>query len=165
MTDRTRPDADALWDFSTAFYDRPRVADALLTLQDRDARDINLILFALWLGISGRPRLTPAALAAAATEIHPLRTELIEPLRALRRRLKLSADTDLVRLRNDVKRLELAAEEAIQRRLAGFAGSAGEADPVARRATARANLALYLGGEMAETEIFDAALDAFLHDS
>lgn len=162
MTDRASAEAAALWRFSTVFYARPGVGTALLALQERDGRDVNLILFALWLGVSGRPPLTRAALAAAEAETRPLRGELVEPLRALRRRLKSSSDTDLLRLRNEVKRLELAAEEAIQRRLAGSAGPAGEAGPAARLAAARTNLLLYLGRETAETRFICDALDAFL---
>lgn len=161
MTDRTSAEAAALWRFSNVFYARPGVGKALLALQERDGRDVNLILFALWLGVSGRPPLTCAALAAAEAGTRPLRDELVEPLRALRRRLKTSSDTDLLRLRNDVKRLELAAEEAIQRRLAGSAGPAGEADPAAGLAAARTNLLLYLGRETAETRSICDALDAF----
>src|SRR5947208_14107979 len=43
---------EAFWRFSLALYARPGVADALIATQDRTARDVNLILFALWLGAS-----------------------------------------------------------------------------------------------------------------
>src|SRR5580700_6044309 len=56
---------EAFWRFSLAFYERPGVAEALITLQDRDGFDINLILFALWLGISGHGPLGGDTLAAA----------------------------------------------------------------------------------------------------
>ena len=45
---------EAFWRFSLAFYERPGVADALIALQDCDGFDVNLVLFALWLGVSGR---------------------------------------------------------------------------------------------------------------
>jgi uncharacterized protein (TIGR02444 family) len=45
---------EAFWRFSLAFYERPGVADALIALQDREGFDVNLVLFALWLGISAR---------------------------------------------------------------------------------------------------------------
>src|SRR4029077_986465 len=55
------PDADQrpddLWRFSLAFYALPGVARALIALQDRDGLDVNLMLFAMWLGISGPGRL------------------------------------------------------------------------------------------------------------
>ena len=51
-------DNEALWRFSLAFYARPGVSEALIGLQDRAGLDVNLVLFALWLGVSGRSRLT-----------------------------------------------------------------------------------------------------------
>ena len=55
---------EAFWRFSLVFYERPGVADALIALQDRGGFDVNLILFALWLGISGRGLLGGDTLAA-----------------------------------------------------------------------------------------------------
>jgi uncharacterized protein (TIGR02444 family) len=138
--------AAAFWRFSLNFYSRPGVADALIALQDKAGRDVNLILFGLWLGLSGRGRLDVAALAAAELATRKLRAEIVIPLRQLRRRLPASAEDDIRRLREAVKRLELAAERAAQRRLAARAGPvARAADPGRRRADAQANLALCLG--------------------
>ena len=53
---RSVRDEEALWRFSLAFYARPGVAEALIALQDRAGLDVNLMLFALWLGVSGRSR-------------------------------------------------------------------------------------------------------------
>ncbi|HEY1259272.1 MAG TPA: TIGR02444 family protein [Stellaceae bacterium] len=168
MTDRlcaaTAGDAPAaaeLWRFSTRFYARRGVAEALLGLQDRDGCDINLVLFALWLGISGRKRATRALFAAAERDTRALRRELVEPLRALRRRLKGQADPDLRRLRAEVQALELAAEQAVQRRLASHAGPVFATDRAERLAAAQANFRLYLGRETAETAVICAALAAF----
>ena len=49
-------DDEALWRFSLTFYARPGVSEALIALQDRAGFDVNLMLFALWLGVSGRRR-------------------------------------------------------------------------------------------------------------
>ena len=143
-------DAD-LWQFSLEFYARPGVADALLRLQDRDGCDVNLVLYALWLGCRGR-RLDAAGLAAATAAATPLRQALVEPLRALRRRLKDDPDPEVQRLRERVKALELEGEEAIQRRLAALPPASTGADAVA------ANLALCLGPAAASSEA--AALGA-----
>ncbi len=138
------PESD-LWRFSLDFYALPGIAPALIALQDRDGLDVNLMLFALWLGISGRGRLDHDNLAAAEQAVRDIRTEIIEPLRALRRRLKDKPDSDVQNLREGVKALELAAEKLVQTRLAGLTGSAdaGLAAEV-RLAAANANLALYL---------------------
>jgi uncharacterized protein (TIGR02444 family) len=159
---------DAFWRFSLAFYERPGVADALIVLQDREGFDINLVLFALWLGISGRGTLGGDALAAAERVAATLRSEIVEPLRRLRRKLRHHPDGDVQRLREGVKALEIAGEKLVQERLARLAGS-GCAKPCAEgwRAAAHANLALYLGGEgicSKEAEVIEEALDAFAQD-
>jgi len=157
-----------LWRFSLAFYARPGVAPALIALQDRKGLDVNLILFALWLGVSGRGRLDRRQLATVDRAIRPIRREIAEPLRALRRRLKSSPDSDIQRLREAVEALELEAEKAALRRLAlGAAPPDDDADPAAGLAAARANLALCLGPETAlaaEAAVICEALARFAAD-
>jgi uncharacterized protein (TIGR02444 family) len=156
---------DTLWRFSTAFYARADVAEALIKLQDRAGFDVNLMLFALWSGLSGRNRVTAAELAAAVRAAGPIRSELVEPLRSLRRRLRSNPDADIQRLREEIKRLELAAELILQTRLARIAGTPGsDHDPASRLAVAEANLALYLGPEAAgsaEAAVIRGALRAY----
>ena len=81
-------DDEALWRFSLAFYTRPCVSEALIALQDRAGRDVNLMLFALWLGVSGRSRLSEEKLAVADRIARSIGVDIVEPLRALRRKLK-----------------------------------------------------------------------------
>ena len=134
-----------LWVFSLVFYEQPDVKSALLALQDGAGLDVNLILFALWLGLSGRGRVDDRAVDAADRSVRVLRAEVIEPLRALRRRLKSAADADILRLREGIKALESEAEKAAQERLAALAGPAGKTDASVCLADAEANLALYCG--------------------
>src|SRR5689334_13312505 len=89
------PAGEALWRFSLAVYARPGAAEALLALQDRAGRNVNLMLFALWLGVARGERLVAATLAAAETAIAPLDAGLVMPLRALRRSLKGAGDRDV----------------------------------------------------------------------
>ncbi len=155
---------DAFWRFSLAFYERPGVADALITLQDRDGFDVNLVLFALWFGISGRGVLGGGSLAAAEQLAGTLRSEIVEPLRRLRRKLRHHPDGDVQRLREGVKVLEIAGEKLVQERLAQLAGRGGGAktDPKGRRAAAHANFTLYLSGvRCKEAAVIEEALDAF----
>jgi uncharacterized protein (TIGR02444 family) len=159
------PEDDALWRFSLAFYAFPGVAQALITLQDRDRLDVNLMLFALWLGVSGRGRLSSDGLALADRAISTIRVEIVEPLRALRRRLRRDPDADVQRLRESVKALELEAEKLAQRRLAG--PSRGETSPADRLAAAHENFALYLGRKKvcgAEAVVIRKALEVFVLD-
>ena len=141
-----RGNAAALWRFSLAFYARPGIAEALIALQDRAGIDVNLALFALWFGLCGRGRLDAAEFAKAERAVAAVRSDIVEPLRRLRRRLKSEPDRDLQRLRARVATLERAAERVLQQRLADLIDRpAGSADPKACVADARANLALYLG--------------------
>jgi hypothetical protein len=55
-----------LWPFALGFYARPGVAAALIALQDNAGVDVDLVLFAMWLGLSGGGRLDAPGLAAAA---------------------------------------------------------------------------------------------------
>lgn len=156
---------EALWSFSLAFYERPGVAEALVALQDKYGCDVNLILFALWVGVSGRGVLGADLLAAAQREAAALRAEIVEPLRSLRRRLRDHPDSEVQRLREGVKGLELAGEQLVQRRLARIAGTEdANASPAIRRAAAGTNLALYLCADSArsrEAVIISEALGAF----
>src|SRR4249920_2076160 len=109
-------DEEALWRFSLAFYARPCVSEALIALQDRAGCDVNLMLFALWLGVSGR-NLTKEELAIADRIARSIKANIVEPLRALRRKLRADPDLDIQHLREGIKALELTAEKAIQVRL------------------------------------------------
>lgn len=159
-------DDEELWRFSLTFYAFPDVARALIALQDRDGVDVNLALFALWLGISGRGQLGNDALAAAERAAGTVRDEIVEPLRAIRRRLRHHPDSDVQHLRERVKALELAGEKLVQARLAHLAGPALDELPAERRlATADANLVLYLGSERArsaEAVIIREAVESFM---
>jgi uncharacterized protein (TIGR02444 family) len=147
-----KPDVagEALWRFSLALYARPGVAEALIALQDRAGCDVNLVLFALWLGAVRGRRLAPAQLAAAATAIAPIGLEIVRPARQLRRRLKTEPAADLKDLRRRLLALELAAERRVQDRLAATATAPfAEGD---RGAAAEANLAVALGAEAQSPE-------------
>src|SRR5438067_7576165 len=141
---------EAFWRFSLAFYARPGVAEALIALQDRAGMDVNLMLFALWRGAVHGHLLTTAELEAAEAAIAPLRRAVVEPVRALRRRLKGASEPDMQALRRRIAVLELAAERTVQARLAATVGVPDEAGD--RRAAAEGNLARYLGGEAGSAE-------------
>jgi uncharacterized protein (TIGR02444 family) len=146
MNERMGSTNAELWRFATAYYAQPGIATALLTLQDREGLDVVVILFGLWHGMSGRGRLDQRQLAAADRAVGAIRRAVIEPLRALRRRLKSIPDPDIRRLREGVQALELEAEKAALHRLAAIAAlpDAG-LDRAARLDAAHANLALCLG--------------------
>jgi uncharacterized protein (TIGR02444 family) len=157
--------ASGLWEFSLEFYARPGVCAALIEFQDRSGLDVNLILFALWHGLSGRGRLDGERLAVADQAVRTIQVEIVAPLRALRRRLRNEPDADTQRLREAIKVLELDAEKIAQARLDGCAGPpATDANPAERLAAAGANLALYLGSDRARgaaAAVIRKALEGF----
>jgi uncharacterized protein (TIGR02444 family) len=154
---------EAFWRFSLALYARPGAAPALIALQDRSGRDVNLMLFALWVGAVRGFRLAAADLAAAEAASIDLRRPIVEPLRGLRRQLKDDPDPDLQEMRRRVLMLELGAERRVQQRLAAsLPADASPVQPDTRLVAAEANLALYLGAEdrSAEADLVRAALAA-----
>lgn len=99
------------WDWAVASYERPGVAEVCLRLQDAHGQCVPLLLWAAWGGETQAPVAAEAAAQARSW------LEIIEPLRAVRRRLKtpVSRDDDIARLslRERVKATELAAEQAL----------------------------------------------------
>ena len=152
-------DGEAFWRFSLALYSRPGIAEALIRVQDRAARDVNVILFGLWLGACQGRLLDAGDLADAEAAIAPIVASAVAPLRHLRRQLKAPVnpdpdpDPDIQALRRRIAGLETAAERRVQYRLAAQAsrisGAAPEEDGLA---AAQANLALYLGDEAGSPE-------------
>jgi uncharacterized protein (TIGR02444 family) len=158
-------DGPPLWRFSLAFYAAPSVARSLIALQDKDGLDVNLMLFALWHGVSGRGRLDSDGLRAAGRAAGKIRADIVEPLRTLRRNLRQNPDADVQRLLDGVKALELAAEKVVQSRLTRLAGPCDASrSRHARLDAAYDNFALYLGSEgvgSAEAVAIRQALEAF----
>lgn len=136
----------AFWHFSLDAYRRPGVAMACLDLQDRHGCDVNLVLCALWVGASGRGRLTETDFGRLDSATSSWRRAVIEPLRALRRQAKHEADS--AALYETLKAAELEAEHVVQNRLEALAPPIAVAT-TARIADALANLAVCLGSEAA----------------
>ncbi len=165
MRDAEDSVSEGLWRFSLALYARPGVAAALIALQDRLGRDVNLMLYALWLGATQGRRLQARDLADAEAAVAPLAAGIVAPLRQLRRRLKEAPESDLQALRRRLLALEIAAERQVQARLAAMpAPEERTAAGAARLAAAEANLARYLGdaGCGPEASLVLAALRALI---
>jgi len=151
MSDAKSSTSDsAFWRFSLRFYALPEVAPACLALQDEANVDVNLLLFLLFLADSGRA-VSRDDVARLDASIAPWRSEVVEPLRTVRRQLKIGVGdmppATSEPLRNMVKKVELEAERLEQGRLENQAQKLGK--PGARADAARTNLAAYaehLGG-------------------
>lgn len=79
--------AEGFWEFSLAFYCKPQVANALLSLQDRRAADVNMLLAICWLATLGYEVPTNGLVEIDAA-VKPWRDKVINPLREIRRRVK-----------------------------------------------------------------------------
>jgi len=138
-----------LWKFSLAVYSAPGVSAVCLELQERRGADVNLVLFAAFVGWSGRGRLDRAVLR-----------------NALRRSLKtdLGAVTaaDAAALRQRVAAIEIEAEQLEQQVLARHLPAVVSNSSTDRSADARANLHAYLDGLPARVPARDEAAVAAL---
>jgi uncharacterized protein (TIGR02444 family) len=130
------------WSFSLQLYARPGIAEACIALQDGLGLDVNLLLFCCWHGHALR-KLDEQGLRQAIAAVQSWQSEVVKPLRAVRRRLKAGVPPITARecqaLRRKVGDLELESERIAQ--------SALEALPMPApgwRPAVEANLALYL---------------------
>ncbi|MDB4542905.1 TIGR02444 family protein [bacterium] len=111
------------WDFSLASYSRDGVPGSCLALQDDFNLDVNMLLYGAWLASQDK-RLDTEHLAALEVVIKPWREQVVEPLRALRRRWREYPPAGV--LRGEVKRLELQAERQQQDMMLAFLQAASE---------------------------------------
>lgn len=125
MSDLEDWQEEAYWRFSLGLYSRPGVAPACLTLQDDWGVDVNVLLIALWaVSLHGRA-IEPDELARADARVRAWRTEIIQPLRTVRRRMKTgpapAPGGGTEPLREQLKGIELRAEHVEQKVLAIWA--------------------------------------------
>lgn len=105
---------NSLLHFVTELYQQPGIETQCLAWQDHQGADIPLLLFICWYSVRyGRLPLT--ALHELIAESRALSSEVVEPLRRIRRRMKkqhVPAPRNAVwqRLRDQVKQTELTAE-------------------------------------------------------
>ena len=110
-----------LWAFSLAVYAGDGVADECLELQERLNLDVNLLLFAAFVGAVEGVQLEARDIAAADTAVAGWHGEIVRALRRTRRALK-PANADAgnplreasATLRTQVKAAELEAEKIEQ---------------------------------------------------
>ncbi len=155
------------WDYSIELYADEGVAGACLGLQQRHAVDVNLVLFCLWAGASGRDALGAARLERAMAAVAVWHEEVVRHLRKLRRRLKGGlnpAPGDLAQaLRHAVAAIEIDAEHVEQLMLAAtLEGPATGATEISRAGAAADNLWAYLAALGVEPEAADRADAAVL---
>ena len=108
------------WRFSLSLYRMDGVPPACIALQDGHGLDVNIMLFALWLGSRGRA-LEPAELTEADAAVREWRADAVVALRAVRRFLRTPPEAvdaaGAAALRERVKAVELELERLQQEAL------------------------------------------------
>lgn len=107
-------DLQSLTEHALALYAREGVSAACLLLQERTGLDVNVLLFAAWMGAARGKALGPKEVDEAQARVADWHNEVVRPLRAVRRRLKTgpapAPSEKTARLREKLQRLEIAAE-------------------------------------------------------
>ena len=137
------------WDFSLGVYMSEGVGPACLELQDAHELDVNVLLFCMWLGASGRGTLDAAEMTTALGAVEAWHHDVVRGLRAVRVRMKggmpPAPDELSESLRQRIQKAEIDCEHTEQLMLAGTIDRDADewraAD--ARLADAVANVATY----------------------
>jgi uncharacterized protein (TIGR02444 family) len=115
--------SNPFWDYSLASYTLDGVAPTCLVLQDTFGLDVNLLLYAAWLARMDQ-RFSEEHLVGMEAVIVEWRDQVIKPLRALRRQWQgYSRAADM---RDEIKALELRAEQQQQDRMFAFFQRTGD---------------------------------------
>jgi uncharacterized protein (TIGR02444 family) len=99
-------------DFALRVHREAGVEQACVLLQDRFGLDVNLLLFAARVGVAGQ--LTTDTFVAASERVAQWHSEIVRPLRAVRRRLKSgpppAPNPVTTELREQLKAVEIRSE-------------------------------------------------------
>jgi uncharacterized protein (TIGR02444 family) len=135
------------WQFSLHVYRTPGVAEECLEVQDRFGIDVNVVLYAAWLGAVRGIALEAADVGRIDEAVMVWSTEVVKQLRAVRRRLKLmpeAGDQEVQALRKRVAETELVSEQLEQALLYRLTDDVGRS-AAASVAIAAGNVAAVLG--------------------
>jgi uncharacterized protein (TIGR02444 family) len=112
------------WAFALQIYARPGVADACLRLQNEAGVDVMMLLMTVFAALRHRVLLTPSEIRELEEVCRPWREQIVQPLRAIRGRLKTgplpAPDSTTEPFRSTIKAAELAAERLQNQLLAEY---------------------------------------------
>ena len=109
-----RSNDNPFWRFSLAIYALPEVSNWCLRLQDQYQLDVNLLLYTVWRGSRGES-LGAGQLAQLESAVAAWRSQVLLPIRALRRQLKGIAEVEPTR--EQLLQVELSAEQQQQNKM------------------------------------------------
>lgn len=115
--------AERFWDFSVRTYRTSSVADACLALQNEYGADVNMLLFCIWTAAVTGPFDDELFECASEFSAH-WADNVVRPLRGARTWMKQSGcgsqpvpEDDCMKLREEIKNIEFAAEKMQQEAL------------------------------------------------
>jgi uncharacterized protein (TIGR02444 family) len=124
--------------FALQLYGRVGVSDACLDLQTRHGLDVNMVLFAAFVGAVLRRPLSSADLDRAQRRVDAWHQEVVRPLRAVRQRLKTgpapAPNEATGALRGKLAQLEIEAELIELDELGALIGEVRSADAISSAA-------------------------------
>ncbi|MGY9005355.1 MAG: TIGR02444 family protein [Alphaproteobacteria bacterium] len=144
------------WDFALRVYRCDGVGQACLNIQSRHGIDVNIMLFCLWLGETGRGVLDDGEMKAVMSASEDWHEQVVKGLRAVRQGMKdsfLHVDESLrTALRADIQATEIDSEHleqlilcnAISREAGGREAGAVSLDMDQRAFDATKNFDAYL---------------------
>jgi uncharacterized protein (TIGR02444 family) len=145
----------SLWEFAVELYGAPSVGEACLALQDRHGCDVNVILFAAWMGAMRRETFSQSEMAETIASVQSWRDEIVRPLRLIRRRLKSgpppAPNEGTEQLRTHIKAAELESERTELKQLEAFASKRAprsDEPSKASRENVMTAVSLFKGGEL-----------------
>jgi uncharacterized protein (TIGR02444 family) len=144
------------WQFSLQVYATPGVAEECLEVQDKLGVDVNVLLYAAWLGAKRGVVLKHADIPIIDKAVADWSADVVQPLRAVRRRLKLMpeiVDPSVQMTRKRVADAELFAEQVEQALLYRLADAVGRS-AAGSEAAARNNVSAILAARGADTGAF-----------
>ncbi len=152
------------WQFSLRVYGTPGVAEECLEAQDETGADVNVLLYAAWLGATRGIVLEEADLLLIQAAISAWSDSVVKPLRGVRRAIKAMPDAahpQIQSLRKQVAATELLSEQIEQAFLFRMADGVGRPGSASARGNVYAALARYGAGASAfPLRKFLAASDA-----
>ena len=143
------------WQFSLRVYGAPGVSEECLELQDKLGIDVNVMLYAVWLGAARGVTLREGDLARIEDVIAIWSANVVQPLRKVRRAMKAIpdiADPQLQALRKRVAETELFSEQIEQALL--FQLTEGFSRPDAADTATRMNILTVLARHHADNTAF-----------
>ena len=137
------------WDFSLDVYMSEGVGAACLDLQDAHELDVNVLLYCMWVGASGRGAITADQMSVVTGAVAEWHHEVVRALRAVRVRMKGGvgeSPADLTEsLRQRIQKAEIDCEHTEQLMLATSLDLSADEEraPADRLADAVSNISAY----------------------